>query len=106
MDETRSSAPGHVEPTPEIDPFDPAGSPIAPSSPPLGGADATGSGTPSADPDNRVGAIGRDLGQRLKPVAAAAEDVAAKALDLSAKGLNRLAAILQERRSQRGADDR
>lgn len=107
MDQTRSSAPGHVEPTPEAEPLDPAGSSVVPSSPSferVGASDATGSEAPQSDPDDRVGAIGRDLGQRLKPVAAAAEDVAAKALDLSAKGLNRLAAMLQERRNSRDSD--
>lgn len=99
MDETRSSAPGHVEPTPEAEPLDPAastGAPPVPATTQSSGSDAQGSA-----PEDRVGEMGRDLGQRLKPVAAVAEDVAAKALDLSAKGLGRLAAILQERRQRR-----
>lgn len=98
MDETRSSAPGHVEATPEAEPFDPAASPA----PPVPATtSSTGPGAQSGAPQDRVGEMGRDLGQRLKPVAVAAEGVAAKAVDLSTKGLNRLAAILRERRQRR-----
>jgi len=114
MDETRSSAPGHVEPTPEAEPLDPAASPGSPAAQPPAvvppeptqaqSSDTSGpSGAPSAAPQDRVGQIGRDLGQRLKPVAAAAEGIAAQALNLSAKGLGRLAAMLQERRRRRDA---
>ena len=108
MDETRSSAPGHVEATPEAEPLDPAAasarsSALAPADQPPSQESSSSSGpsaTPSA-PQDRVGEIGRDLGQRLKPVAVAAEGIAAQALDLSAKGLSRLAAMLEERRRRR-----
>ena len=51
-------------------------------------------------PQDRAEEIGREVAERLKPVAAVAEEVAARALDLSAKGLGRLAAKLHERRQR------
>lgn len=116
MDETRSSAPGHVEATPEVDPLDPTGAAAtssnlpAPTPSPFGDPGAAGSTpptdatTPDAARRERVGAMGRDLGERLKPVASAAEVAAVKALQLSASGLKRLAGMIDERRRQRGSD--
>lgn len=96
MDDTRPT--GHVEPTPEVEPVDslelrvgdPAGAPEPPPPTPI-------------RPDAEGGTAAGGLAERLKPVAAAAEDVAAKALDLSAKGLSRLAGLLEERRQRRDA---
>ena len=102
-------ATGHVEPTPEAQPLDPtpaqpiggSGGPTA--APPAGqrSDQAAGSGTAGGQAQaDRAEEIGRELAERLKPVAAVAEGVVAKALDLSAKGLGRLAAKLHERRQR------
>ena len=53
-----------------------------------------------------LGERGREVAERLKPVAAAAEEVAAKAVDLSVKGLTRLGALLDKRRQERGGGDK
>ena len=108
MDETRTSTSGHVESTPEAQPLDPTGTAEPSSSRSGGGATAGPSGGASAGPsasapEDRAEEMARDVAQRLKPVAVAAEDVAAKAVNLSAKGLSRLARILEERRRQRGS---
>jgi hypothetical protein len=105
MDNTGQT--GHVEATPEARPLTPptmrdnyAGRPLA-GGQPEGGATGQTTSTP-VPPDE----IAREVAERLKPVAAAAEEVAAKAIDLSAKGLTKLAGKLEERRRQRGADQR
>jgi hypothetical protein len=123
MDDTRSTQQGNVYPTPE-------GGPITPPTmrdhydPTAGGAQSDVSGQTISTPEATVtqtSAIGgggsqsdgaksekspeeaaHELGDRLKPVFAAAEDVAIKALDLSAKGLSKLGDMLEERR--RGRD--
>lgn len=97
MDDSRGTGqPGHVEPTPEARPTaagpTPAGGTERPEPEPL---------IPQDRPDD----IGRDVADRLKPVAAAAEGIAAKAVDLSTKGLGKLAAMLEERRRQRQGGD-
>ncbi|MDQ3695696.1 MAG: hypothetical protein M3464_19075, partial [Chloroflexota bacterium] len=62
------------------------------------GASAAGGGP---ERERSADEIAKDLGERLKPVAAAAEEVATKALDLSAKGLSRLVDKLERRRRDR-----
>lgn len=122
---------GHVEETPEAGPLTPptmqdhyAGTPPAgegprqaapraggafPDSPAApqerGGGGAGGAGDAGRQAQDRAEEVGRELTERLKPVAAAAEDVAAKALDASAKGLGLLARKLEERRRRRAAGE-
>ena len=50
--------------------------------------------------------VGREVADKLKPVAVAAEEVTARVLDLTAKGLTKLAGMLEERRHQRTGGDR
>ena len=112
MDDTPTTAgTGHVEPTPEARPLKPptmqdhlTGQGAANTQSgqgPQGGSGSVG-GAGYAAPEDKVEEIGREVTERLKPVAAAAEEVAAKALDLSAKGLHKLVDKLEERRRQRG----
>ena len=114
MSQTPTPGPtGHVESTPEAQPLDPnpaqsvggnAGQTAsAPSSGPQNQQASSQSAAGGQAPQDRAEEIGREVAERLKPVAAVAEEVAARALDLSAKGLSRLAAKLQERR-QRATD--
>jgi hypothetical protein len=110
MDNAGSSGQtGHVEPTPEARPLTPptmrdhyVGQPLA-GAQPQGPAATAGHTTSSQVPPEE---IAREVAERLKPVAAAAEEVAAKALDFSAKGLTKLAGKLEERRRQRGSEQR
>ena len=124
MDDTRPpGASGHVDPTPEARPLSSTGPTQRPeadaqatgpggSQPSSGTTDGQGSGPRSAQdrppliPEDRTDDIGRDVAERLKPVAEVAEGIAAKAVDLSAKGLTRLSAILEQRRRQRESGQR
>ncbi|MCC6314064.1 MAG: hypothetical protein IT337_08605 [Thermomicrobiales bacterium] len=54
-----------------------------------------------ATPEERAAQM-RQVGDKLKPLAADAEKLAAGALGVAAKGLSGLAARLEERRKQRG----
>jgi hypothetical protein len=99
---------GHVEPTPEARPLTPptmrdnyVGQPLAGNQ--LQGQTTAGQTTSSQVPPEEVA---REVAERLKPVAAAAEEVAAKALDFSARGLTKLASKLEERRRQRESGQR
>ena len=119
MDDTRSPGQsGHIDPTPEARPLSPAGPTPAPGTG-TGGAQSSSGATdgqgggpgaaqdrPPLVPEDRTDDIGRDVAERLKPVAEAAEGIAAKAVDLSAKGLTRLSAILEQRRRQRESGQR
>ena len=112
MDDTRTTGgTGHVEPTPEARPLRPptmqdhfAGQGAAGTESGQGtqASSGTTAGAGSAAPQEKAEEIGREVAERLKPVAAAAEGVVARALDLSAKGLHKLVDKLEERRRQRG----
>ncbi len=103
---------GHVEATPEAQPLDPASASSAGGTGQATGSSSDQAGSQSASqpsgggqaagqaPQDRAEEIGREVAERLKPVAAVAEEVAARALDLSAKGLGRLSAKLHERRQR------
>ena len=58
------------------------------------GATAHPSGDPTAD-------RAKEVAEKLKPVAVAAEEAAAKAVELSTKGLNKLSEMLAKRRQDR-----
>ncbi len=60
---------------------------------------------PSAGAGDPMTDRAREVTERLKPVAVAAEEVAAKAVDLSVKGLTKLSALLERRRQERGTGD-
>ena len=110
MSQTPTPGPtGHVEATPEAQPLDPSpawspgggtGNSSGQPSGPSASGQPSGAAAGSQAPQDRAEEIGREVAQRLKPVAAVAEEVAARALDLSAKGLGRLAAKLHERRQR------
>jgi len=106
MDETERVNGGAIEPTPQ---------PPREELPPETTAEAATGSTASAG----AGAAGqpqkaedqleekvRELAEKLKPVALAAEDAATTAVDLSAKGLGKLAAYLDRRRQERQGRDR
>ena len=129
MDETKTGNTSHFESTPEAQPLTPDGEATEIRSSASQGTEAgaaqseAGSGTRSGGAPPAAGTStlaqtaelreipaggdvlgdrGRDMAERLKPVAEAAEEVAAKAIDLSVKGLNRLSAMLEKRRQERG----
>ena len=112
MDETRRTRrTGHVEPTPEARPLTPPtmqdhfagqGAPTAGGSTAGQTAQAgAAGGAGSSAPHDKAEEIGREVTERLKPVAAAAEEVAAKGNDISAKVLHKLVDMLEERRRHR-----
>ena len=126
MDNTRPTPPGTVQPTPEAGPVTPptmqdhfaqptSGTQSAAASQTEMTPEATvtaasaGTGSGNQQQGQQSGqtpdAAAQELGERLKPVLAAAEDVAVKALDLSAKGLSRLVDRLEERRRQRDSSE-
>jgi hypothetical protein len=101
MDDNRST--GHVEPTPEAEPLDLRSADRIDGGPTESGANAAEAIGGAAK--DRAGSTGRDVAERFKPVAAAAEEITVKAVDLAAKGLTRLAGVLEERRRGRGSGD-
>jgi hypothetical protein len=108
MDETRVPNPGGTfEPTPEATPISDQ-TPVPVASAGTGGpgatSDAQGGTAATGQTGGEGGDFAHDLAERLKPVAAAAEEVAARAVDLSSKGLEKVASFLEERRRQRGGD--
>ena len=126
MDYTRPNPPGTVQPTPEAGPITPptmqdhfaqsssdAQSAAASQTQmtPEATVTAASAGAGSRDQQQSQQSertpeeVAQELGERLKPVLAAAEDVAVKALDLSAKGLSRLIARLEERLRQRDSSE-
>ena len=67
------------------------------------GSSSGGTGQGAAGADDPFPDRARELAERLKPMAMAAEEAAVKAVDLSTKGLNRLSAYLEKRRQERNA---
>lgn len=66
-----------------------------------GASPSSGSSTGGKGDGEKIGELTRDVAERLKPVAAVAEDVAARAVSMSTKGLSRLSEILAARREKR-----
>lgn len=125
MDNTRPTPPGTVHPTPEAGPVTPptmqdhfaqstsdaqSAAASQTETTPEATVTAVSAGTGSHEQQSRQSErspdeVAQELGERLKPVLAAAEDVAVKALDLSAKGLSMLVNKLEERRRQRDSSE-
>lgn len=70
---------------------------------PPAASDTSAAGKATAAKDEVVSERVRDMADRLKPVALAAEEMTARAVNLSAKGLSKLGAYLDQRRQQRAA---
>jgi len=111
MDESRgTSTGGAFEPTPEATPTADDVTPLirldderAQREETAGASQSAGSSTGGKDDGEKIGELTRDVAERLKPVAAVAEDVAARAVSMSTKGLTRLSEILAARREKRAA---